>query len=229
VRNNPLKYIDPTGEEVFSTNLSDKEKKMLIADLQNKTGFKSISFDKHNKLVIDVKAGFEKGSDAARTQLLAAVDSTDIRFNLRSVDNLMVAFASVDAGTTIGVGGRTVRTDYTVNLDFGDFNRVSGDAEAKAAYTISFATLHEFAHKMYNVSDFPNSDTDPGPLENTYINPIRRELGLAERRYYTAKQVSGPLKSFFPGGGQELKFRLNGKDKILRWQNDLVGGKEKGR
>ncbi|MCI0563542.1 MAG: RHS repeat-associated core domain-containing protein [Nitrososphaera sp.] len=227
VRNNPLRYVDPTGEEIFSTNLSDDEEKKLIADLQNKTGFKNIYFDKNDKLVVDAKAGFEKGSAAARTQLLAAVDSTDTRFNLKSVDNLQVAFASVDAGTTVQQGGKTMRTEYTVSLDFGDFNRASGDNEAKAAFSIGLVALHEFAHKIYSISDFPNSDTNPGPLENTYLNPIRRELGLAERVYYTSKQVPAALKNFFPGGGQELKFKLNEKEKMLRWRNDLVGGKVK--
>lgn len=69
------------------------------------------------------------------------------------------------------------------------------------------------------------SDTNPGPVENTYINPIRRELGLAERVYYAGKPVPAALKSFFPNGGNQLLFRLNGKDKVLRWQSDQVGGK----
>jgi RHS repeat-associated protein len=32
VRNNPLAYVDPDGEEVYSTNLTDDEKKKLIKD-----------------------------------------------------------------------------------------------------------------------------------------------------------------------------------------------------
>jgi RHS repeat-associated protein len=43
VRNNPLKYIDPLGQDVYSTNLTDKEKQELIDDWRKKTGYKSIS------------------------------------------------------------------------------------------------------------------------------------------------------------------------------------------
>lgn len=95
-----------------------------------------------------------------------------------------------------------------------------------AAFSVGIAVFHEIAHKLYDeIGDKPNSDTNPGPVENTYINPIRRELGLAERVYYSAKPVPAAFKSFFPNGGNQLLFRLNNKNKILRWQSDQVGGK----
>jgi RHS repeat-associated protein len=65
VRNNPLRYVDPSGEEVFSSNLSDEEKRKLIGDLKNKTGYQSIYFDKSNKLVVDTSAG-SKGAQLRR-------------------------------------------------------------------------------------------------------------------------------------------------------------------
>jgi RHS repeat-associated protein len=228
VRNNPLRYVDPAGQEVYSTNLTDEQKKKLIEDWQKNTGYQSISFDKNNKLVIDTKAGFQGGSANARDQLSAAVNSTDIRFNLKSVDTTKVAFAEVDGGTTIGgPGGKTIRTDYTVSIDFGDFKRAGGDDSAKEAYSVGLVAIHEFDHRIYNASDSPNSATDPGPLERTYINPIRQELGLPERVNYASSPVGAALKSFYPGGGQQINFKLNGKDKVIRWRNDLVGGKIK--
>jgi hypothetical protein len=199
----------------------------LIEDLQKKTGYQNIYFDKNNKLVIDSAAGFKGGSASARNQLLDAVNSTNTRFNLKAVDTTKVAFGEVDAGTTIASGGKTIRTEYTVSLDFKDFDRAAGDKDAKEAFSIGIVTLHEFGHKLYNISDFPNSDTDPGPLENRYINPIRRELGLAERVYYSSKPVPAAFKNLFPGGGNQLAFKLSGKEKVIRWRNDLVGGKVK--
>jgi RHS repeat-associated protein len=228
VRNNPLRYVDPAGQEVYSTNLTDEQKKKLIEDWQKKTGYQSISFDKNNKLVIDTKAGFQGGSAKARDQLSAAVNSTDIRFNLKAVDTTKVAFAEVDGGSTIGgPGGKTIRTDYTVSIDFGDFKRAGGDDSAKEAYSVGLVAIHEFDHRIYNASDSPNSATDPGPLERTYINPIRQELGLPERVNYASSPVGAAFKNFYPGGGQQINFRLNGKDKVIRWRNDLVGGKIK--
>lgn len=231
VRNNPLNYIDPFGKEVYSANLSDEEKKKLLDDWRNKTGYKNIYFDKDNKLVIDTKAGFEGGSKTARQLLSDAVNSTDKRFNLTPVDSKDVAFAHVDAGTITqdAQGNKVGPTVFKVDLDFKDFNQFrASDKDAVAAFSIGIATFHKIAHKLYTVNgilDTPNSDTDPGPVENTYINPIRRELGLAERVYYSAKPTPDSLKSFFPGGGSQLLFRLNKKDKILRWQSDQVGGK----
>lgn len=100
VRNNPLTLIDPSGEEVYNTNLSEEEQKKLIEDYKNKTGYKNIYFDPAtNKLVIDTEAGFEGGSKSARKLLSDAVGSTEKRFNLTSVDSKDVAFAEVDAGT----------------------------------------------------------------------------------------------------------------------------------
>jgi RHS repeat-associated protein len=228
VRNNPLKLVDPSGEEVYSTNLSDEEKKNLIEDWQKKTGYQNVYFDKNNKLVIDTKAGFQGGSAKARDQLSAAVNSTDTRFNLKSVDTTKVAFAEADKGTTFQDGkGNTLRTDYTVSLDFHDFKNAAGDDSAKEAYSVGIAAIHEFDHKLYTISDDPNGPTDPGPLERTYINPIRQELGLPERVFYSSRPVDAAFKNFYPGGGQQLNFQLNGKTKVIRWRNDLVGGKVK--
>jgi hypothetical protein len=137
--------------------------------------------------VIDTKAGFQGGSRKARDQLSAAVNSTDIRFNLKAVDTTKVASAEVDGGTAV-VNNQTkaTRTDYTVSIDFGDFKRAGGDDSAKEAYSVGFVAIHEFDHRTYNASDDPNSATDPGPRERTYINPIRRELGLPERVNYAS-------------------------------------------
>lgn len=59
-----------------------------------------------------------------------------------------------------------------------------------------------------------------------YINPIRRELGLAERQYYVAKIMPAAFQAHYNNKGREVAFKLNGKTKVLRWRHDLVGGKE---
>ncbi len=228
VRNNPLIYIDPLGQDVYSTNLTDKQKQALIDDWKTKTGYKDIYFDKSNQLVVNTEAGFEGGSAKARDQLSAAVNSTDVRFNLKAVDTTDVAFAQVDGGVTLqNYQTKVTRTDYTVSIDFDDFKRAGGDNSVKEAFSVGLVAIHEFDHKIYNASDEPNSGSDPGPLERTYINPIRQELGLPERVNYASHPVGEGFKSFYPGGGQQINFKLNGKDKVIRWRNDLVGGKVK--
>jgi hypothetical protein len=163
--------------------------------------------------------------------LLDAVNSTDTRFNLQSVDTTKVAFADVDEGTVhTDSSEKRTRTDYNVRVDFGDFQRVGGDNEAKETFSIGLVLIHEFDHKIYNITDSPNSDTDPGPLENKYLNPIRRELGLAERVRYEAKAANtGILKSIYQtsAAGNYLVFKISGKEKILHWSSANVGGKVK--
>jgi RHS repeat-associated protein len=227
VRNNPLRYIDPAGQEIYSTNLSVEQRMKLIEDWEKKTGYKNVYFDSNNKLVIDTNAGFQGGSAKARDQLSAAVNSSD-RFNLEAVNTTKVAFASVDRGTDIStVSGQKIRTDYTVSLDFNDFKNAGGDDLAKEAFSVGIAAIHEFDHKLYNISDSPSGPADPGPLERTFINPIRQELGLSERVFYTSRPVDAAFKTSYTGGGQQLNFKLNGENKVIRWRNDLVGGKVK--
>jgi RHS repeat-associated protein len=78
-RNNPLRYVDPSGEKVHSGNLTADEQNELIADWKNKTGYRNVYFDqKTNNLVIDTSAGFNGGSAAARTQLSDAVATNNV-------------------------------------------------------------------------------------------------------------------------------------------------------
>ena len=224
-RNNPLTYVDPDGEEVYSTNLDEREKKQLIEDWKKKTGYKRIYFDKNNKLTIDTAAGFKGGSAAARTELVAAVDSTSKIFNLRSVSGAEakeVAFAD-----NKGVGTRTdnstgQRTDiYDTRIDFGDFKQLKGDKDAIKAFSIGLVTLHEFEHGLHEGSligaDQPRYPNFPGWLEVRFINPIRMELGLAKRYEYAGRKNGDTVETRF--------IKRDGKFKVLRWQFSVVGGK----
>ena len=230
VRNNPLTYIDPDGEEVYSTNLTEEQKKQLIKDWQNKTGYKKIYFDKANKLIIDTAAGFKGGSARARNELLTAATSTSKIFNLRAVSGTeaqQVAFADNRATMVSTDDASGNRTDtYETRIDFGDFKQLKGDKDAKKAFTVGIALLHEFEHGLREGdpggADSPRFSGFPGWLEVLYINPIRAELGLAKRLEYSATlQRSGKYAGF-----AEVRFRNNkGTVKILRWQDSVVGGR----
>ncbi|HLA12652.1 MAG TPA: RHS repeat-associated core domain-containing protein, partial [Pyrinomonadaceae bacterium] len=228
VRNKPLILIDPNGQEVFSSNLTDQQKKKITDDLKKKTGYKSISFNANNKLVVDTSAGYKKGSATARTELLAATTSTSKVFNLVAVDNTAlshtVAFAENVGTQTIVNAATGARTDvYDTRIDFGDFRQLKGE---KKAFSLGINLIHEFEHGLHDGqptgSDRPNGPTDPGPLERTYINPIRRELGLPERvRYSGVLQSTGKHQGYV-----QLPFRnARGKEKMLRWRDSVVGGR----
>jgi hypothetical protein len=232
VRNNPLKFIDPTGEIVNGAGLSEDEKRQLIEDWQRKTGYNRIYFDQNNNLVIDRDAGIARdangnrlGSADARANLTDAIETRDI-FNFESANGSdQVAFADNELTLTSTNAQTNVTTrTYRVRIDFTDFRHVTGDPEAIAANSIGLVAFHEIDHKLYgNIVDTPNGPNDPGPVETNYINPIREQLGLAQRATYSAVPVRGALRDVYRGYVQ-VRYTLNGRDKMLRWQDTVVGG-----
>jgi RHS repeat-associated protein len=220
-RNNPLRYTDSLGESVEDENLTDEERKKIIDQFRSLTGFNSVSFNGAD-LVVDESAGFSGGSTTARQNLLDAINSDD-EFNLKSVDTTQVAFAEVDAGTTVHSASGSQYSQYTVSIDFKDFGRLTGDKEAVAAFGIGEALFHEIDHKLYgDTPDTPNGPGNPGPVENNYINKIRQELGIATRQDYSSS--INPLNK----AQQKLPFKAqDGKTKLLLWRTDQVGGKDK--
>jgi hypothetical protein len=175
-------------------------------------------------LVIDTAAGFTSGGSAsARTQLSDAVASAKVFDLVHSNNDSNVLFAQTQGVVSLDPQGKKTES-FEIKIDFNDFKRVSGDMSAIASYSIGIAAIHEFDHNLYGpVSDDPNNATNPGPVETRFINPIRRELGLPERENYIGQPTSPTQQAFFPKGGSELRFKLNGKAKYLRWRDDLVG------
>jgi hypothetical protein len=70
-----------------------------------------------------------------------------------------------------------------LQLDFADFNCLSGAREAKASFDIGIALLHELAHGVLKLQDPPGNTDQIGECD-AHINQIRRELRLPERLYY---------------------------------------------
>ncbi len=99
-------------------------------------------------LVIDTNAGFQGGSAKARAQLSDAVNSTSIRFNLKAVDTTKVALARSMLVLPFRITKtKAARTDYTVSIDFGDFDRAVGDDATKQAFSVGIVAIHEFDHR----------------------------------------------------------------------------------
>jgi len=232
VRNNPLKLVDPTGEKVNGDGLTDAERQQLIDDWQRKTGYNRVYFDNNNNLVIDRNAGIARDADGnrlgsadARANLTDAIETKDV-FNLEHANGSnQVAFADNEL-TQVTSNAQTKETfrTYRVRIDFSDFTHTTGDREAIAANSIGLVVLHEFDHNLYgHLTDSPNGPNDPGPVEANYINPIREQLGLAQRATYSAVPVGGALKDVYRGYVQ-VRYTLNGRDKVQRWQDTVVGG-----
>jgi RHS repeat-associated protein len=235
-RNNPLRYIDPSGEEIYATNLTQEQRDELIRYFQEMTGIHDMYFDSNNKLVINESPGFDDDFAQydpqleARNFLIDAASSTTQIYNLTDVsgdekESKEVGFAKITDGQVTGTatGDGTVkitRREYTVKIDFKDFTRVSGDKEAIAAWTPGFAVFHEIGHRHNGgLKDTPNGPNDPGPVENAIVNPIRASMGLPSRQTYLGGRVGNDVQLWF-------KYP-SGKEKVLRWKDDQVGGTTK--
>jgi hypothetical protein len=95
-----------------------------------------------------------------------------------------VAFARIyeSLDELIGEAGLR-RTIFQVQLDFADFNQVAGPREAKAAFDIGIALLHELVHGVLKLEN-PRGAMDQIGECDAHVNQMRRELGLPERLYY---------------------------------------------
>ncbi len=172
-------------------------------------------------------------SGTARTELLAAATSDVRKINLEAVSSTDVGFArhlGKAEGTFKTSDGRLGEI-RTVQVDFKDFDNLQGDADVKESFSLGITVLHEFEHALHNNDatgkDTPNGRNDPGPLENTYINPIRRELGLPERVSYGGFAITGSsLPAPHSKSDRGVFFKAtDGTKKILSWQKSVVGGK----
>ena len=156
VRNNPLKYIDSTGESVDGTGLSDEERTQLIAEFARVTGYRveDLSFGTNGLLAIADGARSSGGSRTARRLLNEAIDSS-WEFVLVGVNTTDVAFAehapTLRSGTTRPDGTRVSGGVYgQVRIDFADFNNaVFENDSARQSFSLGITVLHEFVHGLY--------------------------------------------------------------------------------
>ncbi len=163
--------------------LSDKQLQQVRENLIRKSGFVEMSFDEQGKLRLGNRQHTVGGSATARMLLMAAVDSTNF-FELESHDRSNdVAFARIYEyqDRVIDNTGKRI-SDYKVQLDFDDFNQLSGSNEAKATFDLGIALLHELTHGVLKLQD--TLDVDQIGECDAHVNQIRRELHLPERLYY---------------------------------------------
>lgn len=212
--------------------LSDKQMNEVLESLRAKTGWRELSFDEEGFLVCPAPANFADGSVSARRLLLEAITSQQA-FDLEAHDRAAeVVFARLAMPIAYESRRTGERIDaYPVQIDFADFNKLSGDGEALKAFDLGLVILHELAHAVWLLRDAQSAAEELGECE-TYINRIRRELALPERQTYQAKVRSRMQQS--TGGTTyfaELLFartvEKNGKPKreqfFLQWEAGAAG------
>lgn len=164
--------------------LNAAQLQQVQASLRQKSGFVELGFDEQGALTLGNRQRLEGGSPTARALLIAAIDGKH-RYELESHEHSPdVAFARLwEAEYRVeGKTGQRLNI-YKIQLDFADFNWLSGAPEAKAAFDIGISVLHELTHGVLQLQD-PNGAMDQIGDCDAHVNQMRRELRLPERLYY---------------------------------------------
>ena len=117
---------------------------------------------------------------------------------------------------------------HLVQIDFSDFQQVTGDKRAHAAFNVGWAVLHEIEHVVSDSSD-PQQDSDAGDCESR-INKMRRELGLPVRSSYfysflPLRNDSNLVSRFVRLGFDEERGPASKRRRYwLIWDAAVVGG-----
>jgi len=151
----------------------------LVKRLRAITGLTELRFESDGSLRLDGQQ--TRGSQRARALLAEAVQGANVIILEDASSRADVAFCRV-------VRGRWLRADsakppaYVVLIDFKDFEQLSGDAEARAAFDVGWGLLHEIDHVVKGSEDSKDAGI-VGDCED-HINQMRLELGLPVRADY---------------------------------------------
>jgi len=238
VRNNPLNYIDPTGQIIENTGdrrhkLTESQLKAIRDDLRKKTGLKSIDFAKKTgRFSYDSKEVASGGSTTLRQTITGAIDDSKNVFQLNDYSGSQsVNFAEGDPGT---VDSTTRVTTYQIKIDFADYAdaRNLSDSDAFASFSLGLNLFHEIDHKVsYDSSDpidsrigFRDDLTRTiggvsvrGVIERENI--VRSQLGLISRDPGT--HAGTPYTGNDPRfrGTHQIPFTdASGQAKFIRWK-----------
>ncbi len=217
--------------------LSVIELELVLAQLRHKTGFVSLRFDEAGFLTIEDRSQISGGSQAARELLLAAIDGTQSILLQSHNRSPRVAFARASEGAKYTSWQSTALIEaYLLEIDFIDFKKLRGHRKAIEAFDPGFVILHELCHIVLSLHDPSEKVGEAGDCE-TYVNRIRRELGIPERQQYAATASLKNLSLSIPTAkvatlafaqaqtGSDSQERTKAKKYFAWWVSQDVGGK----
>ena len=198
----------------------------LTSRLRVITGLTRLRFEDDGSLRLEGEQQ-NNSSESARSLLHKAVEGENVIIIEDASARADVAFCRV-------VPGRWVHTDatkppvYVVLIDFKDFQRLSGDAEARAAFNVGWGLLHEVDHVVTGAEDSQEIES-AGQCED-HINQMRLEVGLPVRANYFFSRVPLNTDANFNARYVRLSFErrdtlsLKTKRYWLVWDAVAVGG-----
>lgn len=211
---------------VVRDTVSTAHRDELVDRLRAITGWADLDFNGAGALHI-TNTNVDTGSKSARDLISRAVAGERVILFEDASSRKDVVFCRVVLGKFLSEPA--VDADvYVVLIDFDDFRRVIGDKQARAAFDVGWAVLHEIDHVVQDSQD-PQHDTSAGECE-AHINKMRRELGLPVRNSYffsflPVKNDANLVSRFVRLGFDQVNTTSAKKKRYwLVWDAAIVGG-----
>ena len=211
---------------VIRDDVPAKHRTELLLRLRAITGWADLKFDTHGALRW-ANEEFNGGSKSARGLLSQAASGGDLIILEDASSRSDVAFCRVVPGRWLGREQRGLRA-FVVLIDFNDFRQISGDQQARAAFDVGWAVLHEL-HHVVNDSQDAQSIGEVGACEHD-INTMRFELGLPVRATYYFSPLPAKVNPEFQSRLVRLAFEKHDatanrtRRYWLVWDATTVGG-----
>jgi len=226
-------FLNATAFSTFAADhvmlkpeVSRSHREELSRSLQAITGLPNLNFDATGALRLDGDVA-SRGSESARALLSKALKGPNVIIIEDASSRSDVGFARVVRGRWLR-GDSTNPPAFVVLIDFTDFRRLSGDAEARAAFDVGWGLLHEIDHVVHDSED-AQDETAIGECED-HINRMRLELGLPVRVDYFFSRAYLKADANFSARYVRLSFErrdqtsLQTKRYWLVWDAMTVGG-----
>jgi hypothetical protein len=210
---------DGVSRVVLRPEVSRSHREELITRLRTITGLSRLNFDSNGSLRLgDQTTG---GSVSARSLLAEALGGPNLIVLEDASSRADVAFCRVVRGRWIS-GEANKPPAFVVLIDFTDFHKLSGDAEARAAFDVGWGLLHEIDHVVKDSEDARDGKA-VGECED-HVNRMRREVGLPIRVDYFFSRAYIKSDLNFNTRYVRLSFEREAKRYWLVWDAATVGG-----
>ena len=221
-------FATTTDRVVVRESVSQRHRKELANRLRAITGWDELKFDSDGVLQLS-GATRADGSASARDLLSRAVAGSRVILLEDASSRKDVVFCRVVLGKLLQEPLFNNEI-HVVLIDFDDFRQVSGDKQARAAFDVGWAVLHEIDHVVSDSVD-PQQGMSAGDCEG-HVNKMRRELGLPVRSSYFFSFLPASNEGVFISRFVRLGFdhTNSGTAKTKRywliWDAAVVGGLE---
>lgn len=224
-RNNPLRFVDPTGEKIYVGGLPPPDLEELLKRINATYGCSGCaSTDEYGYLHVNT-SGLSEMIVGATGYLTDAINSESFFASVEVSNNdPNLAFGEFKFGaSSVQWNGNKVRAGL-IRLDFGDDQWVSGDASAKRTF-LNTVFAHEVAHVFPSFIRDAKEPWLTGPVVDT-VNRITDALGEPRRREYMSSPRAGHWATL-PFSVKSVDKKGNPKEKSveIKWLKRNVGGK----